>query len=102
NAYEPQFTRSKLERLLLEISREVRLHPPAMDTVVCGFEVDALWEEQKLIVELDGYTWHSDPTAFERDRKRDAKLQLAGYIVLRVTYRRLKYETADVVQMIGQ
>jgi very-short-patch-repair endonuclease len=71
-----------------------------MNAVACGFEVDALWDEQKLIVELDSYAWHSDRAAFERDRIRDATLQLEGYIVLRITYRRLKHETAAVVELI--
>jgi len=99
-AHEPQFTRSELERILLEISREVGLPPPRMNAVVCGFEVDALWGEQKLIVELDGYAWHSDRAAFEQDRIRDATLQLEGYVVLRITHRRLKYETPAVVELI--
>ena len=99
-AHEPQLTRSELERVLLEISREVGLLPPRMNAVVCGFEVDALWGEQKLVVELDSYAWHSDRAAFEQDRIRDATLQLEGYIVLRITHRRLKYETAAVVELI--
>jgi very-short-patch-repair endonuclease len=99
-AFEPQFTRSELERILLEISRATGLHAPRMNVIVCGFEVDAEWEEQKLVVELDGYAWHSDPAAFEEDRRRDAKLQLAGYMVLRITYRRLRYETGAVIELI--
>jgi very-short-patch-repair endonuclease len=50
-----------------------------------GLEVDALRSEQRLVVELDGYAFHHDRAAFERDRTRDATLQLAGYRVLRVT-----------------
>jgi very-short-patch-repair endonuclease len=99
-AHEPQLTRSEIERILLEISRAVGLQAPRMNAVICGFEVDALWEGQKLIVELDSYAWHSDRAAFEQDRVRDATLQLEGYLVLRITWRRRKYETAAVVEMI--
>jgi very-short-patch-repair endonuclease len=52
------------------------------------------------VVELDGYAFHGDRSAFERDRLRDAELQLAGYRVLRVTYRRLRAEPAEVVEAV--
>jgi very-short-patch-repair endonuclease len=47
--------------------------------------VDLLWEEGKVIVELDGYPDHSLPAAFERDRHRDYQLLMSGYQVLRIT-----------------
>jgi very-short-patch-repair endonuclease len=59
-------------------------------------EVDAVWPAQRLIVELDGYAFHRDRASFERDRERDAKLQLSGYRVLRITHRRLESEPAAV------
>ena len=68
--------------------------------IVAGFEVDALWPDQKLIVELDGYAFHGTRAAFESDRMRDAALQIAGYRVLRVTYRRLLEEPGAVVSAI--
>jgi very-short-patch-repair endonuclease len=43
-------------------------------------------------VELDGHAYHRSRAAFERDRIRDATLQLAGYRVLRVTHARLERE----------
>jgi very-short-patch-repair endonuclease len=52
------------------------------------------------VVELDGYAFHGDRSAFERDRLRDASLQLAGYRVLRVTYRRLRAEPALVAEAV--
>ncbi|MEX0696989.1 MAG: DUF559 domain-containing protein [Dongiaceae bacterium] len=36
-----------------------------------------------VIVECDGFAFHSDPEKFERDRKRDRALQDCGYDVLR-------------------
>ena len=52
--------------------------PPAVNVSVAGFEVDAVWPDRGLVVELDGYAFHRTRAAFERDRVRDAKLQLAG------------------------
>jgi very-short-patch-repair endonuclease len=53
------------------------------------FEVDFLWRKAKLVVELDGYAGHSTRHAFEYDRERDRRLQLAGFVVIRVTWRQL-------------
>jgi len=40
-------------------------------------------------VEVDGFAYHSSREAFERDRRRDARLQAAGYRVVRFTYRQI-------------
>lgn len=37
----------------------------------------------KIIVECDGFDYHSDPKAFQRDRIRDRQLMEAGYSVRR-------------------
>lgn len=52
---------------------------------------DYLWSEHRLIVELDGFGPHSTRQAFRADRRRDRKLRLEGWRVLRFTY-------ADVTQ----
>ena len=68
-----------------------------MDVVVEGFEVDCLWPAEALVVELDGWGFHGDRDAFERDRRRDVRLQLAGYDVLRFTWERLTDDPDGVV-----
>lgn len=65
--------------------------------IVEGFEVDAVWLECKLVVELDSHEFHLTRAAFERDRVRDANLQLAGYRVIRITHRRLQDEPEAIV-----
>jgi very-short-patch-repair endonuclease len=90
-------TRSELERRFLRLCRHAGLPPPAVNVPVAGLEVDFLWPEARLVIELDGYAFHRDRASFERDRRRDAILQLAGYRVLRVTHRRLVEEAASVV-----
>jgi very-short-patch-repair endonuclease len=64
---------------------------------VKGYLVDALWREQKLIVELDSRAHHMTTRAFEDDRDRDEVLQLAGYRVIRITWQRLTRDPAGVV-----
>jgi very-short-patch-repair endonuclease len=56
---------------------------------VSGYEVDFVWPNERLIVEVDGFAFHSTRAAFERDRARDRTLHAAGYVVLRVTWRQL-------------
>jgi hypothetical protein len=97
---EPAPTRSELERRFLELCRHADLPPPATNVVVAGFEVDVVWHEQKLIVELDGHAFHRTRAAFERDRMRDAKLQLAGYRVYRVTYHQLESDAEEVIETV--
>lgn len=42
-----------------------------------------------MIVEVDGFRFHSSRTAFERDRIRDADLAAQGFRVIRVTWRQI-------------
>jgi very-short-patch-repair endonuclease len=63
--------------------------------------VDFLWPEQRLIVETDGFGAHGTRRAFERDRQRDARLQAAGYRVLRFTWRQLLDEPEVVAARLA-
>jgi very-short-patch-repair endonuclease len=98
---EPAFTRSEAERRLVELVREAGLPAPRTNTKVAGHEVDALWAAQRLVVEVDGWTYHGTREAFERDRRRDGRLLVAGYRVLRITWRQLTRERAKVIAMLG-
>ncbi len=51
-----------------------------------------LWRRRSLVVELDGWEYHRARGAFESDRRRDARLAVAGYRVYRLTWRRLEPE----------
>ncbi|MGO1545040.1 MAG: type IV toxin-antitoxin system AbiEi family antitoxin domain-containing protein [Gulosibacter sp.] len=42
-----------------------------------------------LIVEVDGFAYHSGDKDFSRDRRKDRELNAAGYTVLRFTYRQV-------------
>jgi very-short-patch-repair endonuclease len=93
-------TRSVLERRFVAFCRNHRLPAPMMNALVSDFLVDAVWPSRRLVVELDSYGFHRHRAAFERDRKRDAELQLAGYSVLRLTDRRLTGEPGQVAAQI--
>ena len=49
-------------------------------------EVDALWQEQRLAVQLDGFEFHRTRRDREKDAASDADLELAGYRVMRLTW----------------
>jgi len=49
--------------------------------------VDVVYDVAKLIVELDSRRWHDTSSAFEDDRRRDNALVLAGWRVIRITWR---------------
>ena len=92
----PALTRSAAEELLLTIVRAAALPSPETNVRVGAYEVDFLWRAERLVVEVDGYRFHSSLPAFERDHVRDADLDDAGFRVRRVTWRQLT-ETPDAV-----
>jgi very-short-patch-repair endonuclease len=98
----PRFTRREGERRMLKLLRDARIPQPLTNTRVAGFETDFFWPDHKLIVEFDSYQFHGHRAAFERDRKRDAAHVLAGYRVLRVTWRQLTEEPLAVVATIAR
>ena len=89
-------TRSELEASFLYLIDEWDLPRPQTNLTVLGFEVDCLWPEHRLIVELDAFETHGSNASFERDRKRDRALQAAGLTVIRVTARQLVDEPAAI------
>lgn len=96
----PPDTWSELERRFFELCRKAGLPLPALNAVVEGYVVDAHWPSARLIVELDGYSFHAPDSSYERDRVRDVELHLAGYTVLRFTYRRIAKEPQRVVGIV--
>jgi hypothetical protein len=87
-------TRSPLEDDFPAFCRRYGLPQPIINTKVAGHEVDALFERQKLIVELDGWEFHKDRQAFESDRNRDADTLQAGYATIRITRERIDHRPA--------
>lgn len=90
-------TRSELEDAFLAFLDTHKLPPPdavnvQMQIGDLPIEADCLWRDARLIVELDSRGAHDNAHAFEADRKRDRKLQAAGWRVIRITWRQLHAE----------
>jgi very-short-patch-repair endonuclease len=92
-------TDSLLEQTMRRLIVRYRLAPVEFHPVICGYEVDFRVLGTPVILECDGWAYHGlERTNFERDRRRDADLIAAGWIVLRFTYRAITTrpkETAD-------
>lgn len=85
----PALTRSEAERMFLELCARHMLPMPSVNVPVLGFEVDFLWPDARLAVEIDGALVHQTRRAFEGDRRRDRALAASGIQVVRVTWRDL-------------
>jgi very-short-patch-repair endonuclease len=85
--------RSELEERFQDFLVRAGLPLPQTNVVIEGYEVDCVWPEQRLIVELDGHASHSPTHAFELDRARDRRLEAAGWRVIRITWRQLEQES---------
>jgi hypothetical protein len=62
--------------------------------------VDVLYREPKVIVELDSRRWHKTRDGFESDRERTNALVLAGWRVIRITWRMLHDHPEKVAAII--
>ena len=67
-------TRSELEERFLALCDDHGIERPEVNTRIEGQEVDFVWRDARLIVEVDGYRYHRSPSAFEADRERDVIL----------------------------
>jgi very-short-patch-repair endonuclease len=85
--YQP--TRSEFENAFVRFCATHDLPAPVINAHVAGHEVDALFPEHKLIVELDGWDFHQDRDAFESDRDRDADTLAAKHGTVRMTWERV-------------
>jgi very-short-patch-repair endonuclease len=95
-------SRFELEARALRAIERAALPMPRVNERIEGHEVDLHWPQQRLVVELDSRAWHTDPGAFERDRQRDGDLLIAGWRVLRVTWRQMDDDPRGVVRRIAQ
>lgn len=94
-------TRSGLERRFLRICRAHSIPRPEVNVKVGPHLVDFLWRAERLIVEVDGYAYHSDREAFRTDRARDRHLRARGFEVLRFADDELDDEPAVATALLA-
>lgn len=92
---------SRLETYMAQLAAHAGLPRPRfhLPLIVGGRRIvpDFTFGDAKVIVEVDGFAFHGDRGAFERDRERDALAATAGWLVLRFTWRQIVERPAEVV-----
>ena len=105
--HEPKLahTRSPLERLFLPLCERAGIPLPDVNVWIAGVLVDAVWREQKLVVELDGRDNHSSWAQIQRDRSNELILRGAGFEVVRYGTQQLEEHPAlvesDLLRALG-
>jgi len=95
-------TREELEARFADLLEENPDIPnPLFNAAVGEYIVDALWVDQKVVVELDSRKFHdSDDESFEYERLRRADLLEMGYQVYPVTWRELTKNPQRVLERL--
>jgi very-short-patch-repair endonuclease len=88
-------TRSKHEDDFVAWAKRHGLPTPRINVKVNGKEVDALFPEERVIVELDSVKFHDDPISFRTDRRRDRGSAARGFVTVRLLKEDLTDEDAE-------
>jgi predicted transcriptional regulator of viral defense system len=80
-------TRSDGEVDLLSFFQSQNIPIPEINVYLYGFLCDAVWHEQKLVVEVDGFDGHHTPSQLYANHHRDLTLRAKGFVVLRYATR---------------
>jgi very-short-patch-repair endonuclease len=98
----PALTRSEAEQRFLALVRKGQLPAPETNVRVCGYEVDFFWRRERLVIEVDGFAFHSSARTFESDRRRDSSLAASGIGVVRVTWKQVVNEPEALLVRLAQ
>lgn len=97
-------TRSELERRFLRMCVRADLPSPEVNASLeidgRRLEPDFLWRDAGLIIEADGRRYHDTDSAFQLDRRREQRLQLAGWRVSRCTWEQVENESRRLAETI--
>jgi very-short-patch-repair endonuclease len=99
---DPALARSEAEERFLALIRRAGLVAPETNVPLHGYELDFLWREEGLVVEVDGYEFHGARASFEADRRRDAVLAAQGLQVVRITWRQIAAEPETTLVLVAR
>jgi very-short-patch-repair endonuclease len=101
---ETKRTRSYMERLFLGVCTRTELPRPEVNVPLrIGnnvFKPDFLWREAGLILEADSRQFHDTDMAFLDDRRREQRLQLAGWRISHCTWWEIEHEPRRLAETI--
>lgn len=97
-------TESALEDKVLDLlDAEGLPRPVSQHAVYAGGRLrrlDFKFANSRVVIEADGYAYHSSPAAFERDRERLNALRVRGFVVLQWTWRALLERPDELVAQL--
>lgn len=99
---DPPLLQSHLERAFRALIRDCGLPAPQYNVYVEDELVDAVWSEQRLVVEVDGWNYHRTKRSFKNDRRRDRKLLRAHWRAARFTGDEVTYQTSGVAAELSE
>jgi very-short-patch-repair endonuclease len=94
--------RSEAERLLVRLLRAAKISGWKANYPVSGYVVDIAFPKQKVAIEVDGWAFHSDQAAFQNDRRRQNRIALNGWQILRFTWLDLTEHPQRVIAEIAR
>jgi hypothetical protein len=93
-------TRNDLEEAFLGLIDRFGLPRPRMNAPLAVrerfYEIDCLWEDRRVAIELDGGAVHKTTKAFHDDRERDRILTAEGFTTARITWDHIHQTPAEV------
>lgn len=93
-------TKEEMEIRFLKLVDDYELPSPVLNGLIRAgdrdYEADCHWPNSMLVVELDSRSAHLTTYSFENDRARDRALRVAGWNVIRITWRQLHDEPARI------
>lgn len=97
-------SRSELERMFLHMCLQLGLPQPEVNVPLQvgdrRFKPDFLWRTQRLILEADSRRFHDTDVAFVDDRRREQRLQMAGWRVSRCTWEQVEFEPQVLAETV--
>jgi very-short-patch-repair endonuclease len=90
-------TKSRLEIRFFEICEKAKFQPPEVNQYLAGEEIDAMWREQRIAVELDGHRNHHTRAQLRSDRRKELAVRTAGFTPVRYSEDQLEHQTKEVI-----
>lgn len=96
----------ELELRFMELLRRHRFVLPSTNVIVVtpwkDHEVDTLWPDERIVIELDGWWTHRDRESFRRDHARSADLRATGYSETRLSWDQVVEQEAATVERLAR
>jgi len=89
----------KLLRVLIERFPRLIIQPQKM---IKGFRVDFVIPKYLVVIEADGFEYHSSKSAMARDYVRQRVLMAAGWLVIRFTGSEINADPVSCAQDVGR